>query len=241
MGLADINIGDQIKMLIELQQFDAELFDMRRTVQAIPERIDELDSALEEKMGNMKRLEEEQKKTQLKHKEKETDLAAKEESAKKYQTQLFQVKTNKEYSALEKEIASIKADSSLLEEEILLLFDEVDGIKQKIATEKEILEGEKKKIDLEKKTLADERNVVLAELKGLDGKRKEFAANIDKNVLSRYERILDNRNGLAMVPIVGGCCGGCNMNLPPQVVNEAKMMNELTVCGNCARLLFSET
>ena len=233
-----VNMEDQIKMLIELQELDTEIFDRKKLLDAIPERIKELDNNLEEKSTNLKSLEEESKKLQVKRKEKETDLASKEETIKKYKTQLFQIKTNKEYTALEKEIASIKADNSVLEDEIISILDELDGIQKKVSKEKEILEQEKGKAQQEKKKIEDEKKVNEAEYNDLNNKRKEFAQKLDKNILSKYERILHNREGLAMVPVIGDACGGCNMNLPPQVVNEAKLKKEFIFCGNCARILY---
>jgi len=231
---------DTIKMLIELQGFDGVIFDRKRLLEEIPDKIREFDRMLEEKSSNLKALEEESKKLQVSHKEKEGDLKEKEEAIKKHQTKLYQVKTNPEFTALEKEIGSITADSSLLEEEIIMLLDRVDEIKKKVAKEKEILDGEKKKVDEEKEKIDLQRKAAEAEYNDLSGKRKEFASGIDKGVLAKYERILHKKDGLAMVPVVGGACGGCNMNLPPQVINEAQMKKTLTFCGNCARILYSE-
>ena len=238
--MADINFEEQIKMLIELQQLDTEIYSRKRVLNVVPERMKELDATLNEKSTNMKNLEEESKAVQVQRKEKEVDLQTKEQTIKKYQTQLFQVKTNKEYSSLEKEIANIKADNSLLEEEILILFDKTDEIQKKVAAEKQILENEKKKIADEKKKIEDERKAAEAEINDLVAKRTAFTEKIEKRILSQYERILENRDGSAMVPVVGDACGGCNMNLPPQVINEAKLKKHLTFCGNCARILYSD-
>ncbi len=231
---------DQIKMLLELQQLDSEIFNQKRILDAIPEKIKEFDRVLEEKSAGLKELEEESKKIQVKRKEKEMDLNTKEQTVKKYQGQLFQIKTNKEYTALEKEIALVKADNSVLEEEIIGLLDQVEEIKKKVAKENENLAEEKKKIAEEKKRMEAERKTAEAEYNDLNARRKDFAAKLDKKILAKYERILHNKDGLAMVPIVGDTCGGCNMNLPPQVTNEAKMKKVLTFCGNCARILYSE-
>ncbi len=238
--MVTISMEDQIKMLVELQELDTEIYNKKRLLDAIPEKIKELDNSMEEKSANLKNLEEESKKLQLNRKEKETDLASKEETIKKYKTQLFQIKTNKEYTALEKEISSIKADNSVLEDEIIAFLEEIDEIQKKASKEKEILEHEKGKVRDEKKRMEDEKKINEAEFNDLNNKRKGFVEKLDRNILSKYERILHNRDGLAMVPVIGGTCGGCNMNLPPQVINEAKLRKELTFCGNCARILYIE-
>ena len=234
------NMEEQIRMLLELQQLDTEIFDKKRILEEVPERIKEIGENLANKSADLKNLEEELKKTQAKRKEKDLELETKEQSIKKYQTQLFQVKTNKEYTVLEKEIAGIKADNSLLEEEIIIILDQIDEVKRKVEKENAILAEEKKKSEREKQALLEEKNKNESEFNDLNNKRKEFIQKIDKTILAPYERILHNRDGLAMVPIIEGACGGCNMNLPPQGINEAKLKKRLTTCGNCARILFSE-
>ncbi len=233
-------IEDQIKMLIELQELDKEIFDKKRRIKEIPERVSELAAELESKTSNLKALEEESKKIQLAKKEKDGELEAKEQHVKKLQNQLFQLKTNKEYTAMQGEIASAKADSSIFEEEIIKLLDEIDEIQKKVAKEKEVFAGEKRKIDEEKSRVEAEKKKEETELAELEGKRGAFTDKIDKKILSTYERILVNRDGLALVPVIDELsCGGCGMNLPAQVVNEAKMKKKLILCGNCARVLYS--
>jgi len=235
-----INMEEQIKMLIELQGLDTEIFNRNRILNEVPVRIKELDDELEAKSANMKALEEESKKIQVEHKKKEMELKTKEEDVKKHQVKLFQVKTNKEYTALEKEISEVKADASVLEEEIINLLDQVEEIKKSVAKEREVLEVEKKKSGIEKNKIEEEKKAAEKEFNDLNNKRKEFAEKIDKSILAKYERILHKTDGLALVPIVSDSCGGCNMNLPPQVINEARLAKGLTVCGNCARILYAK-
>ena len=235
-----VNVEEQTKMLLELQELDSEVLDKKNVLKFIPEKVKQLDAELESKSASLKCLEEELKKVQLVHKEKEGDLQTKEEAIKKHQSQLSQIKTNKEYTALQKEIDSLKADSSLLEEDIINSLDKIDEIKKNIAKEKEIFEIEKNKTGEDKKKMEVECKKAEAEYNDLSNKRKEFASKIDRSILSKYDRILHNKNGLAMVPVVSNACGGCNMNLPPQVINEARLRRELVFCGNCARILYSK-
>ena len=219
---------------------DSEIFDKKKILDSVPGKIKELDDVLEQKSAALKSYEDESKGLQVKRKEKEVELESKEQSIKKYQTQLYQIKTNKEYASLEKEIAGIRADNSVLEDDIITLLDKIEEIQKKITEEKKVLEEEKKRNDTEKKKIEEEKKKIEAEYNDLTGKRKEFVEKIDKSLLSKYERILQNKDGLAMVPIVNDSCGGCNMNLPPQVINEAKMKKTLIFCGNCARILYTE-
>ena len=121
------NLKEQIKLLVELQGLDTNIFRLEDELESIPETIKNKEEEFKEKSGNLKKLEDGLKALQLKRKEKEGDLEAKEVNIKKYQQQLNQVKTNKEYTALQEEIGRIKADNSLIEEAILNLFDQLVG------------------------------------------------------------------------------------------------------------------
>lgn len=235
-----VNLEDQVKLLVELQGLDTQILKIERDLGSIPEDIKRMDEAFEEKKANLKKLEEAVKALGLKRKEKELDLESKEGAIKKFQSQLYQVKTNKEYTALEGEIGRAKADNSLIEEEILKIFDQVDVENQKISKEKDYLKTEEGKLGLEKKKLDDEVKRIKGEVGGLKTQRADLAQKIDKTVLVKYDRILKGKDGLAVVPVAGGSCQGCFRIMPSQVIHEINMKKDLVFCENCARILYIE-
>ena len=234
------NLKEQIKLLIELQGLDTHILRLEDELESIPETIKNKEEEFKEKSGNLKKLEDGLKALQLKRKEKEGDLEAKEVNIKKYQQQLNQVKTNKEYSALQEEIGRGKADNSLIEEAILNLFDQLDAENKNITKEKEFLKTEEARFSEEKKTLAAETERFKAELAGLKSQRETLATKVDKNILKKYDRIIKSKDGLAIVGIANDVCQGCFRTMPPQVINEVQMNSELVFCENCARILYIE-
>ena len=76
------------------------------------------------------------------------------------------------------------------------------------------------------------------ELEKILAKRSELAARVETKSLAKYERLLKNKDGLAIVPISNEACQGCFRRLPPQVINEIRMYESLVVCDSCARLLY---
>lgn len=234
------NIADQIKLLVELQGLDTQIFRLTAEIDAIPQRIKESDDAFREKTANLKQLEDDLKSLQVKKKEREGALEAGEGTIKKYQGQLGQVKTNKEYSALLDEINRVKADDSLVEETILNLMDEIDAANKKIAAEKEFLRQEEQKLAGEKKELNEESARLTAERGGYEKARAELAARIDKKILDKYTRIVTNRDGLAVVAVANDTCQGCFRVMPPQVINEVRLRTSVVICENCARILYVE-
>lgn len=232
------NMKEEILKLLGLQVLDKQIYDMRRELEDFPEKLKAFDALIKEKESIYKTSEEALKKAQLKRKDKEIEMAGKEDAIKKHQAQLFQVKTNQEYTALTKEINSLKADVSVIEEILIGVFDEIDKIEKEITANKKIFEDEKSKIEKEKTVIDSRRKELESILKDTEEKRAQTAGTVDKDILSKYDRILNGRDGLAIVEIKGDACGGCNMNLPPQVVNEVRMMPDLVYCGNCMRILY---
>ncbi len=234
------NMEEEIKKLIELQGLDMEIYRLRNNIELIPLKISEYDTFIKEKESIYKGTEGELTKLHLLRKEKEGDLKSKEETIKKQEGQLYQVKTNQEYGVLEKEIGSLKADNSILEEDILTLMDSADSKAKELEDNKTLYEKEKVKLEAEKKQLVSEKTNFEEDLKKLELQRAEFAQKIDKNILPKYERILVSKDGDALSCIQAHACGGCNMNLPPQVVNEVMLKKNLIVCSNCSRILYTK-
>jgi uncharacterized protein len=229
---------DQIKFLVELQKVDSEIYHLRKELATHPDAVKQLETGFEAKKAGLKTVEVELKALQVRQKDQENDLLAKEEKIKKLQAQLYQLKTNKEYSAMELEIKGLKADKSVLEEEIIRLLDTVDQGRERLAKEKERLSGDEKvfreAVDAVRRRGAE----IEARLKALDGERKAHAPDVEKRYLTQYEKLLKGCEGLAIVPVQSDACGGCHMELPPQVVNEIRGLEKWITCEQCARILY---
>jgi len=235
-----MSVAELLNNLTELQAVDKALFDFKRQLKEVPVRVKALDDEIEAVNSQLKEKEEELKKLQLERKTKEIDLGEKENTIKKYQTQLYQIKTNAEYTALEKEIGGLKADKSVLEEEILAMFDNIEAAEKKIVEQKAKLDEEKKRIEAEKAKINADKLNIEKEIAALEEKRKTIVPLIDKKTLSRYERILHGKDGVALVPVKNENCGGCFVNIPPQVINEIRLKGKIIYCERCARMLYTE-
>lgn len=233
-------VKEQIALLIELQAIDVQIYALDKEKAYMPGRLSSIDSMLESKKTGIKEAEDNLKNIQLKLKEKEVSLQQKEDQIKKLQGQLYMLKTNKEYSAMLAEIEGIKADNSLIEEDIIKFIDEIDLAKKKISEEKEIFKTEEIKAQKEKEDIDLRGREIKGKLSELNENRNRLVPSIDKQVISRYEKILKNKDGLAIVRIEDNSCGGCHMNLPPQVISDVKLREDIIVCGSCLRILYIE-
>ena len=229
---------EQVKLLVELQGLDTHIRRMKDEIESVPVMIKDMEEGFNSKTANLKKLEDESRALVLKRKEKEGELEAKEGAAKKYQSQLYQIKTNKEYSALQDEIGRTKADGSVIEEDILKIMDAIDSKNREVLKEKEVVKVQEGRLAEDKKKLESQAASAKLELDKILAKRLELAARVDQKNLAKYERLLKNKDGLAIVPVANEACQGCFRILPPQVINEIRMKDALVVCDSCARLLY---
>jgi len=235
-----VDIAQQIRILVKVQALDAQIYNLRKEKEAKPMELDKLKEGLEERRDELNKSQEELKRLQLDRKAKEVELATKEEEVKKHQSQLYRVKTNKEYAALQKEIEGLKADNSVMEEEIINLLDEIDRVNEEISKEKDVFSIEEAKFKEAEVRVEQELKKIEGLLGGLNSERATLTTRVDPSILAKYERILANKDGLAMVKVQNDACQGCHINVPAQVINEIKLANGLVICENCSRILYIE-
>ncbi len=231
-------MADQLELLKQLQAVDGQLFQLRRQQEEKPLELERVSAKVAAQAAQVKAVEDQLKTLQLAQKEKEMELQTREASVKKLQGQLFQVKTNKEYAALQREIESLKADNSLLEETILTHFDAIDQATKDRHREQALLATEQDQLRIERERIDRELAVISEQVAQLERSRQTLVPDVQPKVLEFYERVLEMREGLALVALDGESCGGCHRRLPPQVVNEVYLKAKLVTCESCNRILY---
>lgn len=224
--------------LLVIQEKDSQLARLEREARDIPLRKKELDRRLDAHRCSLEQAQEDLKKNQTSVKEIEGEIELFNAKIRKYKEQQFQIKNNDEYRALEHEIEKAGRDISGLEDKQLTLMGQTDEIKKRIEEIQKGMRADETRI-AEDVVQLDKRGTVLKEqIESLIPVRAGLAKKIPADMLSKYERIMNHLKDRAIVPIENGACGGCHMNLPPQVVNDAKKDDSLTVCTYCGRIVY---
>lgn len=236
--MTTISVKDQIKRLVELQAMDVEVYRFKVQLREKPAEIEALDAECEAKKAGLKQREEELKAIQLAQKNNEGELKVKEEAIVKADGQLLQLKTNKEYQIKLLEIESIKADKSLIEEKILLGFDQVEAARKAVDAERALVASYEKEFSVRKKKIEDDIAVAQDQMKVKQSQRGRLTPDVRPDLLGRYERILENKEGLAIVPVVDNACGGCFMHLTEQRIDQIKRSDQIVTCDMCARIVY---
>ncbi|MCM8821904.1 MAG: C4-type zinc ribbon domain-containing protein [Candidatus Omnitrophica bacterium] len=235
-------IKEELEKLLELQEIDNKLQDIKILLKELPEEI----KAIEKGGITLQNEMEEFKKTfmhmKIERRQKETEHKAVEDQIKNLQSKLYEVKTNKEYQALQEEIKNLTQKLSSLEDEILGHMEKEELLKEK---EKDILKKieEHKNMKNEKQKVIEEKiNQLEQERNDLQKKREECVSGIDKLILELYIRVKKSKkDGVAISRITqdsSGCiCGGCYVYIPGYLIEKVKRKTEAVQCENCGRIL----
>lgn len=231
---------EDLKTLVELQQVDSELLALERAKGDLPKRVLELKSQLEQI-------------TALRH-EKTAALAAAQkerraaegavqmakERKKKYDEQLYSVRNNKEYDAVTAEIEMAVFDIDENETKILQVIEQEDGLQKEVAAQEERLVAVQSEFDAQQAILTAREMETRSLTETFQQRRDALVLKLRKPILSAYQRILNGKDGLAVVSILRGSCGGCSTRIPPQRVMEIREMNQIRYCESCGRILVLE-
>ncbi len=231
-------MSDVLDTLKRLQAIDTALYELRQQEHEKPAELERARAEATAQAARLKAAENRLKTLQLAHKEKEVELQTREASVKKLQGQLFQVKTNKEYTAMQHEIETLKADNSVLEETLLKNFDTIDQATKERQRQQHVAVQHQQRLQQEEQRIQQELVGLRERMARLEQDRHVLTPVVPHEKLTAYERILKMREGLALVPIVNESCGGCHRRLRPQVVNEACLGAALATCDSCNRILY---
>ena len=230
---------DQILVLDTLQRIDMELSQLEENLREYPKIISEFENELDaskEKLEHSTVIKDEILKNKARM---EQDISLNEELIKKSEQKLFEIKTHKEYEALQKEISETKRKNSGLEEKLLEDMEKLENIESRISKEEEELANKESEYR-DKITGYREK---IEELKILYQPKKEekekIASGLGPDILPIYERV-KKRNGFVLAVARNEACTGCNMNIPPQLFNEVLTLSRLIQCPNCLKFLYCE-
>ncbi len=225
-----------IKRLIDLQATDSRIAGLEREAAQLPKRIEAIQAAADSARAALEtaRARIDAARKSIRAKEKDLDVCAAKRS--KSEARLYEVKTNKEYSAVLLEIEEIKQEKSRTEEEVLTLMETQERLAADIREadlrlQREETEGKAEEASVRQKLLAVE-----TELASVRSERAALARAVTPSVLAEYDKLLKARGGLAVAQVLPSqTCAGCRMTVRPQVVLELRAQNHLITCESCGR------
>jgi len=230
----------EIEQLLILQDRDRKLRLLRQEQKSAPLERKALEERLAAAQKQLDSVRVKSKEIEVERKKLENEAQLVRERIAKYQTQKFQTRKNEEFAALNHEIERGEKDVQAIEDKELDLMEAAEKQRAIIAAaEKEFAavkaQFQKQSVDIETKIVA-----LTTQIGEVEGERKQLAADIDEELRDTYERLLQTKQGEAVVGLQHEVCSGCHMKVTPTTSSIARARKQIVHCENCGRILYWE-
>lgn len=237
----ELTIEEKLRALYSLQLVDSEIDKIRTLRGELPLEVQDLEdevAGLETRINNLKSETAEMEKSLL---SKNNEIITSQGLIKKYEEQQNNVRNNREYDSLSKEIEFQALEIELCNKKIREFTVLLNEKKAVMAEAQGVLEERTKDLDGKKAELDDITRDTQKEEEVLDKKSEDLQTRIEERLLMAYKRIRVNaRNGLAVVSVQRDACGGCFNQIPPQRQLDIKSRKKIIVCEYCGRILVDD-
>ena len=237
----ELTIEEKLRALYSLQLVDSEIDKIRTLRGELPLEVQDLEdevAGLETRIGNLKSEVAELEKAVV---GKNNEITASQALIKKYEEQQNNVRNNREYDSLSKEIEFQTLEIELCNKKIREFTAQVAEKKEVMAEAQTSLEERKHDLEGKKSELEDITRDTQKEEETLADRSSELQTKIEDRLLTAYKRIRSNaRNGLAVVPVKRDACGGCFNQIPPQRQLDIRSRKKIIVCEYCGRILVDD-
>jgi predicted nucleic acid-binding Zn-ribbon protein len=237
----DTSIEEKLRQLYTLQRIDSKIDQIEILKGELPMEVSDLEDEITGLETRLKNLQDTVKDIEKEGQKFTARIAECETLIKKYTKQLDDVKNNREYDALSKELEMQKLEIQLAEKKARENGDKVAAKNAVIKEVKDKLKIKKANLDQKKEELEQIIAKTDKEEKDLRKSAQVAEGKIEERLLKAYHRIRNNyRNGLALVAIERDACGGCFNEIPPQIQLEVAQRKKIIACEHCGRILVDE-
>jgi predicted nucleic acid-binding Zn-ribbon protein len=227
-----------LQLLIELQDVDSAADRAKRRLAELPSLQQALESRIAARTGEVTAVKERIAAGKAARAETEKQVAAVQTRLSKYKGQLTEVKSNKEYTALLKEIATAEQDVRTHEDRLLERMEEAEVLAAELKAAEAQLKTEQAEVAKQQAALEAERGQLEKEFSRVTEARAAVTAKLSRETLMLFERVAHGRKGIAVAEARAGLCTVCHVRLRPQMFNDVRRNDGIYQCGNCTRILY---
>lgn len=228
-----------LERLIGLQQLDDFVERARRTIAEHPGRVQALDDRLNAARDHVAAARQRTTDGQTARRALEKDLASVQARLSKFKDQLMEVKTNREYQAMQHEIEAAQQEVRGVEDRILERMVEADDLAVSIKEAERAQAEAQKEVAGERRKMEADIARLQEELQRSGGQRDRILAELSPPVLAIYQTVAAKRRGVAVAEARSGICTICQVRLRPQVYNDILRNDTIIQCDSCQRILYS--
>jgi predicted nucleic acid-binding Zn-ribbon protein len=204
----------------------------------VPAELTEVDNAFREKLEAAQHLKQRLLEAEVEHRRASAELADYQEKQKKYQAQLRNVQSSREYSAVLNEMDGVEKQIRATEDKVLTLEEELETSREDLKKREENLPRETQEHEEKMKDWRATQRAINEELTSAQAEIADLEARIRPRELSEFRRLLEKKGGLAVARVVSNSCSACHVKVRPAAMQSLKTGNEIVYCDSCRRILY---
>ena len=231
---------DQLLRLLRIQELALEISQAKQVVESAPERIERIENHFRERNAEYVAVKERHDALDSDQRSRNSELGELEEKRKKYMEDLMQVKNQREYAAMLKEIDSVKAQITDHEEAILKDLEEIEKLKTELATHEEHIAKEREAVERDRGAVESETEKARQVIETRSAERTEVESELPRKIMSMLRRLEAGRQGIFLTRAEKGTCQSCYVRVRPQVFQEIRQATAVHTCDSCRRFLYFE-
>ena len=233
-------VNDLLGQLYRLQSRIRFVQERERKRDTVPPDLIEVDREYQEKVQVVAALKARLAVAELEKRKADGELADHREKLKKYQTQLRNVQSSREYSAALNEIDGVEKVIRTTEDRFLDLEEEIETARKELETRESNLPAETEQHEERMKDWRTEQRAINDELAGAREEIERLESAIAPRERAEFRRLIEKKHGLAVALVVGGSCSACHVRVRPAAMQTLKTGREIIYCDSCKRILYYE-
>lgn len=230
----------QLQRLLRIQELALEIRAARSVVAGTPARVEEIEGRFRERNAEYVAVKERHEALETDRRDREGELAVLNETLKKFTDGLMQVKNQREYAAVLKEIDTVKAQISGHEDAILKGLEEVETLKVDLDARASHIGEERALVESERAQVEADASAASEQISRCERERARVEAEIPTDLVDAVRRVEDARQGIFLAKADKETCTACFVRVRPQVFQEIRQSVRLHSCANCRRFLYFE-
>jgi uncharacterized protein len=212
--------------------------DRQKERETVPEELTEVDREFREKVDTVARLRQRLATAEVERRQAEGELTEVRDKLKKYQTQLRQVQTSREYGALLNEIDGVEKLARSTEDRILALEEEIETARTDLSAREGNLPDETQQHEERLKDWRASQRAIDQDLEAARGEIKQLESQIPARDRAEFQRLIEKKGGVAIARVLNASCSACHVKIRPAALQILKAGREIVYCDSCKRILY---
>ena len=231
----------ELEQLLVLQDRQQKIRHIENEIRTVPLQRKNLEAQLAATLAALEGVKQRARQVEIDRKNLELDVGTRQQSIARLRTQQYETRKNDEFQAIGNEIQRYEKEIVTIEDQELELMDQAEKIKVEVGTEEKKTGAAKESLSRQLNDLDEKSKTLTGRLEELKKERSELAANIDEDLLDRFDRLFVSKGDAAVVALEHDVCTGCHMRVTTATAMQVRAGKEIVSCEQCGRILYDPT